>query len=137
MSFAKILVAGNLGRDPELRYLPDGRPVASFSICANKRRKNAAGERVEEQQWFQVSAFGNSAEACARHLTKGSQVFVEGTLQPELWTGRDGATRLTLNINSSDVQFMDSRRRDGDSAGDEGAQPGEGETAIEDDDIPF
>jgi single-strand DNA-binding protein len=136
MSFAKILVAGNLGRDPELRYLPDGRPVASFSICANKRRRNAAGERVEEQQWFQVSAFGNSAEACAHHLKKGSQVFVEGTLHPELWTGRDGATRLTLNVNSSDVQFMDSRRRGDESADDEGTQPSESETAI-DDEIPF
>ncbi len=132
MSFAKTIVVGNLGQDPELRYMPDGRPVASFSVCANGRR--GSGEnRIESQIWFKANVFGNSAEAVAKHLQKGDQVYVEGRLKPELWNGRDGEKRLTLNLNTSDVQFLGKRSR--------ASQTGEAETtapaARPDDNIPF
>ena len=120
MSFAKTLVVGNLGGDPELRYMPEsGKPVASFSICANERR-GSGDNRTETQIWFKANVFGNSAEAVAKHLQKGDQVYVEGRLKPELWDGRDGEKRFTLNLNTSDVQFLGKRNRS--------AQPGEGET---------
>ena len=133
MSFAKTIVVGNLGRDPELRYMPDGRPVASFSICANERR-GSADNRTETQIWFKANVFGNSAEAVAKHLQKGDQVYVEGRLKPELWNGRDGEKRLTLNLNTSDVQFLGKRSRT--------SQTGEAETIVaadqkEDKEIPF
>ena len=132
MSFAKTIVVGNLGGDPELRYMPDGRPVASFSICANERR--GSGEnRTESQIWFKANVFGNSAEAVAKHLQKGDQVYVEGRLKPEFWDGRDGQKRLTLNLNTSDVQFLGKRSRT--------SQTGEAETTVPagrpDDNIPF
>ena len=132
MSFAKTIVVGNLGQDPELRYLPDGKPVASFSVCANERR--GSGEnRTESQIWFKANVFGNSAEAVAQHLQKGDQVYVEGRLKPELWNGRDGEKRLTLNLNTSDVQFLGKRSR--------ASQTGEAETSApadqSDDNIPF
>ncbi len=133
MSFAKTIVVGNLGQDPELRYMPDGRPVASFSVCANERR--GSGEnRTESQIWFKANVFGNSAEAVAKHLQKGDQVYVEGRLKPELWDGRDGEKHLTLNLNTSDVQFLGKRSR--------ASQTNEPETTApagqkEDEEIPF
>jgi|SRR5581483_1247733 len=136
MSFSKIIVVGNLGKDPELRYMPDGRPVASFSICANERRKNGSGDATETQNWFTANVYGNSAEAVSQHLQKGDQVYIEGRLKPELWKGRDGETRLTMNINTSDVQFLGKRRR-------EGAAPGTADEAqaaggqLSDEDVPF
>jgi single-strand DNA-binding protein len=141
MSFAKTIVVGNLGKDPELKYLPSGRPVATFSVCANSRRKNAAGEVIEEQQWYQANVYGNSAEAVAKHLSKGDQVYVEGRLKPEMWDGKDGEKRLTLNLNTSDVQFLGKRaRRDGEG-GTAGAATGETaadeSSELSDDDIPF
>ncbi len=137
MSFSKVIVVGNLGKDPELRYMPDGRPVSSFSVCANERRKNGAGDPVESQSWFTANVYGNSAEAVSQHLQKGDQVYIEGRLKPELWKGRDGETRLTMNINTSDVQFLGKRRRNGGDAA--AAEAGEAKAGgeLSDDDIPF
>lgn len=136
MSFAKTVVVGNLGADPELRYMPDGKPVASFSICANERR--GTGEnRTETQIWFKANVFGNSAEAVSQHLQKGDQVYVEGRIKPELWKGRDGETRLTLNLNTSDVQFLGKRSRAGQAAGGAETEAAMGDGQVSDDDIPF
>jgi single-strand DNA-binding protein len=113
MSFAKVTVVGNLGADPELRYMPNGNPVTSFSICANERR-GSGEDRTEKQLWFKANVFGNSAEAVATHLKKGDPVYLEGRINPELWKGRDGETRLTMNINTSDVQFLATEAAEGD-----------------------
>ena len=137
MSFSKAIVVGNLGKDPELRYMPDGRPVASFSVCANERRRNGAGEPVETQSWFTANVYGNSAEAVSQHLQKGDQVYIEGRLKPELWKGRDGETRLTMNINTSDVQFLGKRRRDGDGTAAEAASEAKAAGEVSDDEVPF
>ena len=136
MSFAKTVVVGNLGADPELRYMPDGKPVASFSICANERR--GTGEnRTETQIWFKANVFGNSAEAVSQHLQKGDQVYVEGRLKPEIWDGRDGKARLTLNLNTSDVQFLGKRSRAGQDAGGAETEAAPGDGQLIDDDVPF
>ena len=137
MSFSKVIVVGNLGKDPELRYMPDGRPVSSFSVCANERRRNNNGEPVETQSWFTANVYGNSAEAVSQHLQKGDQVYIEGRLKPELWKGRDGETRLTMNINTSDVQFLGKRRRNGDGTAAEAAGEAKAGGEVSDGEVPF
>ena len=137
MSFSKTIVVGNLGGDPELRYMPDGRPVASFSVCANERRRNGAGEATETQTWFKANVYGKSAEAVSQHLQKGDQVYIEGRLKAEMWDGRDGEKRLTLNINTSDVQFLGKRRRNGDGTAAEAAAEANATGELSDDEVPF
>jgi len=137
MSFSKTIVVGNLGGDPELRYMPDGRPVASFSVCANERRRNGAGEATETQTWFKANVYGKSAEAVSEHLQKGDQVYIEGRLKAEMWDGRDGEKRLTLNINTSDVQFLGKRRRNGDGTAAEAAGEAQAGGELSDDEVPF
>lgn len=106
---SKITIIGNLGADAELRYMPNGQPVTSFSICSNER--SGSGDRKRDKQnWYKVNLFGNSAEKIAEHLTKGTGLYVEGRLNPELWEGRDGKTRLTMNVNTTNVEFTGGKR---------------------------
>lgn len=134
MSFAKTIVVGNLGKDPELKFLQNGNPVATFTICANERR--GSGEnRTEKQQWFTANVYGNSAKAVAEHLQKGDQVYVEGRLDVQIWEGRDGM-RHTSYINTSDVQFLGKRKRENQS-GEAPATTPEASSNLSDDDIPF
>ena len=138
MSFSKTIVVGNLGGDPELRYMPDGRPVASFSVCANERRRNGDGEATETQTWFKANVYGNSAEAVSKHLQKGDQVYIEGRLKAEMWDGRDGEKHLTLNINTSDVQFLGKRRHNGsDAPVAEAAGEAKTDGDLSDNEVPF
>jgi single-strand DNA-binding protein len=133
MSLAQITVVGNLGKDPELRSMPNGTPVASFSICANQRGTDSQGQRTEKQIWFNANVYGNSAKAVAEHLRKGDQALVQGRIDPDIWTGDDGKARLNLVVNASTVQFLGKRRAAGEPSGEvEAASNGEpGE------DIPF
>ncbi|MEK7806689.1 MAG: single-stranded DNA-binding protein, partial [Chloroflexota bacterium] len=102
----KIIVIGNLGKDPEMRYTPNGQGVTSFSIASNRRYTTAAGEQREETEWFNVSAWGRLAELCNQYLTKGRQVYVEGTLSSRSYEGRDGQMRFVNEIRLTDVQFL-------------------------------
>ena len=93
MALSKISIIGNLGRDPELRYTPNGRPVASFTVAVNQSQKNQqTGEWVEETDWFRVSVWGDRAERMAESLRKGNKVFVEGRFKTRQFEGRDGQT---------------------------------------------
>lgn len=149
MSFNKIIAIGNLGRDPELRYTPQGDAVCDFSIAVNDRRRDKAGELQDVTTWFKVTLWRRQAEVASKYLTKGKSVYVEGRLQVEEWTDRDGKNRHTLVIQGTDLQFI------GDSRGDEvtsdtsgsndfaGQKASSGSTMSEssdspsDDDIPF
>ena len=102
----KIIVIGNLGRDPEMRYTPNGQSVTSFSVASNRTYTTAAGERREETEWFNVSAWGKLGELCNQYLTKGRQVYVEGRLSSRSYQGQDGQTRFVNEINLTDVQFL-------------------------------
>jgi len=106
MSFNKITVVGNLGRDPELRYTPQGTPVCSFTVASNERRKDKNGEAQDVTTWFRGTLFGQRAETFAQYLTKGKPVYVEGRLRQEVWTDRDGKERTTLEINVTDFNFI-------------------------------
>ena len=107
MSFNKVIVVGNLGRDPELRYTPQGTAVCTFSVATNERRKSATGEQQDVTTWFRVTVWGKQAETVSQYLTKGRNVYVEGRLHVEEWTDREGKPRHTLELNASDVRFLD------------------------------
>ena len=156
MSFNKLIVVGNLGRDPELRFTPQGTPVCTFTVASNERRKGgAAGEAQDITTWFRVTVWGKQAETVSKYLTKGRSVYVEGRLHVEEWTDKDGKTRHTLEVNASDVQFIDGGNRADSAAagGTQYRQQGGGDYAasrdtaaaggrasqpqMDDDDIPF
>lgn len=140
MSFNKITLVGNLGRDPELRYTPQGTPVCSFTMATNERRKDKTGEMQDQTTWFRVTLWGRQAETASQYLTKGRPVYIEGRLRVEEWTDRDGKPRHTLEVHATDMQFIGGGARSEDAmaakaGGGEPAPMGSSEPA--DDDIPF
>lgn len=112
MSFNKIIAIGNLGRDPELRYTPQGDAVCDFSIAVNDRKRDKSGEFQDVTTWFKVTLWRKLAENASKYLTKGRSVYVEGRLQVEEWTDRDGKNRYTLTIQGSDIHFIGENRGD-------------------------
>jgi single-strand DNA-binding protein len=144
MSFNKIILVGNLGRDPELRYTPQGTPVCSFSMATNERRKDRAGEPQDIATWFRVTLWGRQAETASQYLTKGRPVYIEGRLRVEEWTDRDGKPRHTLEVRATDMQFIGGAPRGDEAAttpGPANSSPGEppppAQPELTDEDIPF
>jgi single-strand DNA-binding protein len=146
MSFNKIILVGNLGRDPELRYTPQGTPVCSFSLATNERRRDRnTGENNDITTWFRVTLWGRQAETASQYLQRGRPVYIEGRLRVEEWTDRDGKPRHTLEVHATDMQFI------GGGRGEEGGGPppskaasaggggaaGPEPTDLTDEDIPF
>jgi single-strand DNA-binding protein len=118
MSFNKITLVGNLGRDPELKYTPQGTPVCTFSMATNERRKDArGGEQEEVTTWFRVTLWGRQAETAAQYLQKGRAVYIEGRLRVEEYTGKEGGPRYSLEVNATDLQFIGGGRDAGEFAG--------------------
>lgn len=106
-SLNKIMLIGNLGSDPEMRYTPDGKAVTSFRMATNRRYTTSAGESREETEWFRVSVWGRQAESCNQFLSKGRRVYVEGSLRSRSWEGQDGQTRTSLEVSANLVIFLD------------------------------
>jgi len=106
----KLILIGNLGKDPELRYTPQGDAVANFSICINSKQKDKSGELVETPTWFRVTLWRKQAENAAKYLTKGSSVYVEGRLSVEEWVDRDSKNRYTLNVAATDMHFIGGKK---------------------------
>ncbi len=119
-SFNKIVIVGYLGRDPEIRYTPQGTAVCNFSIATTEKRKDNTGEAQDITTWFKVSVWGRQAEVANQYLAKGRQVYVEGRLRQEEYTDRDGNKRQSLVVNASDIQFLTPKGE----AGAAGAQTG-------------
>ena len=105
-SLNKALLIGNLTRDPELRYVPSGSAVASFTLAMNRVYKLQTGEKKEEVSFVRVVVWGRMAEICAEYLKKGRAVFVEGRLQSRSWDGQDGQKRNSLEVVAVNVQFL-------------------------------
>lgn len=139
MSFNKIILVGNLGRDPELRYTPQGTPVCNFSMATNERRKDKTGEMQDHTTWFKVTLWNRQAETAAQYLQKGRPVYIEGRLRVEEYTDRDGKLRHSLEVNATDMQFIGGARQEGGAPMERAAAAsGAGEPAdLPDDDIPF
>jgi single-strand DNA-binding protein len=136
----KIIVIGNLGRDPEMRYTPGGQSVTSFSVASNRKYTTGAGEQREETEWFNVNAWGKLAELCNQFLTKGRQVYVEGRLHSRSYEARDGQLRFVNEINLTDVQFLGGAGAAGEDRSLDGPGSGTGEDGppLDDvDDLPF
>lgn len=149
MSFNKIILVGNLGRDPELRYTPQGTPVCSFSLATNERRKDKnTGENQDLTTWFRVTLWGRQAEVASQYLTRGKAVYIEGRLRVEEYTDRDGKPRHSLEVNATDMQFIGGRGEEGGApqaraatarseSGESAPESAPEPTDLSDDDVPF
>ena len=109
----KVMIIGHLGRDPELRYTPSGRPVASFSVATTRGWTTAEGERREETEWFNVVAWGNLAEICKQYLKKGKQVYIEGRLQTRSWEDSEGNKRCRTELVAREMIILGVRPSSG------------------------
>ncbi len=144
--FQKITIVGNLGRDPEMRYQPDGTAVTNLNVACNRKWTDGSGQPQSETTWFRVSVWGRRAEVCNEYLASGRQVMIEGRLRPDansggprLWTRQDGTMGASFEVTADNVVFLGSGNGNGHGHGngsrhsDEAATP----TPDSDDDIPF
>ena len=112
----KVMIIGNLGRDPEMRYTPSGKPVTSFSVAVSRSWVKPEGDRTETTDWFNVVAWGRLAEICSQYLTKGSLVYVEGRLETRSWEADNGQKHFRTEVVASDVNILDKRGRAGEES---------------------
>jgi len=108
----KVMIIGHLGRDPEMRYTPSGRPVTTFSVATSRTWFSADGERNEETEWFNVVAWGSLAEICNQHLHRGQQVYVEGRLQTRSWDDSDEKKRYATELVAREMIMLGGARDD-------------------------
>jgi single-strand DNA-binding protein len=138
MSYHTIILVGNLGKDPEMRYTPSGQAVTNLSVAVSESYTNNNGERVERTIWFKVATWGKTAENCNNYLKKGRKVLVEGRLQadekgnPRAYQRQDGTPAASFEVNASTVRFLSSR-----SETEGGFQSHDPMAAQDDTDIPF
>ena len=152
MSVNKVILVGNLGRDPELRRSASQVAVCSFSIATTDRRKDSSGQWNEQTEWHNIVTFGNVAENCSRYLKKGRQVFIEGKLQTRKWQDKEGRDRWSTEVIANNVQFLGNRGGENsdvayaapqtqyataDNLATNTAPANPEEVTFEDDDIPF
>src|SRR5438067_12314741 len=116
-SVNKVILIGNLGRDPEVRYTPSGQAVANFTVATNEAWTDKAGQKQERTEWHRVFVWGKSAENCGEYLSKGRQVFVEGRLQTREWTNKEGVKQYTTEIVANPVVFLSGGDRSGQGRG--------------------
>ena len=119
MSYHTIILVGNLGRDPEMRYTPSGQAVTNFSVAVNDNYTSSSGEKVERTIWIRVSTWGKQAEICNQYLRKGRKVLVEGRLVtdpntggPRIWERQDGTKTASFEVSASTVRFLSQRGED-------------------------
>lgn len=123
----KVMIIGHLGRDPEMRYTPSGRPVTNFSVATSRSWHTSDGERRTETEWFNVVAWGSLAEICNQYLLKGQQVYVEGRLQSRKWEDNDGKQHTSVEIVASEMIMLGERR----------SQDAQADDKTEEDEFPF
>lgn len=138
-----LIIVGNLGRDPEMRYTPSGQPVTSFSVATSRQYTGNNGQVVKETIWFKITTWGKQAEVCNQYLKKGNKVLVEGRLTPDpntggprIWTRQDGSAGASFEVTASTVRFLSSREESG-GAGAMGGDPGGSFIGAPEEDIPF
>ena len=135
----KVMIIGNLGRDPELRFTPNGKAVANFTVAVGRIGRDAQGERTEETEWFRVVAWERLAETCNEFLKKGMKVYVEGRLQSRKYNDKDGVERTSVEIVASEMLMLDSRGQQTQAGVGAGVAAGDqmGGGADDVDDLPF
>jgi single-strand DNA-binding protein len=143
--YQRLVLVGNLGRDPEMRYTPQGTPVTSLSVATSRRYNTADGQPKEETVWFRVSVWGKQAETVNQYLTKGRKVLVEGELVgdenggPRIWTDKEGKPRASFEVRAITVRFIDSKRDGAPAGAANGAAAGgaSSEEPIAGEELPF
>ncbi len=125
----KVMIIGNLGRDPEMRYTPSGRPVTTFSVATSRTWNTADGERRVETEWFNIVAWSSLAEICKQYLSKGRQVYIEGRLQTRHWDDVEGNKHTSVEIVANEMIILGDRRETTDTS--------EGNGMSEEDEFPF
>jgi len=133
----KITIIGHLGRDPEMKYTPQGQPVTTFSVASTRKYKTSAGEQREETEWFNVSAWGKLGETCNQYLSKGKQVYLEGRIKSRTYQAQNGETRVSLDVSCSEIQFLgggQGQGQQGQGQQGQGQEPAAGQDL---DDLPF
>ena len=118
----KIIIIGNLGRDPEMRYSPSGTPMTHFSVASNRRYTTAAGEQRDETEWFNCTAFGRLADTCNQYLTRGQQVYIEGRLRSRQYDRRDGTPGFSLEVTVNEMQMLGRREEQQSEGGGYGSE---------------
>ena len=126
----KVMIIGNLGRDPEMRYTPSGRPVTTFSVATSRSWNTSEGEKRVETEWFNVVAWSSLAEICKQHLTKGQQVYIEGRLQTRHWDDAEGNKHTSVEIVANEMIILGERRDASESTASEA-------DTVEEDEFPF
>jgi len=132
----KAILIGRLGRDPEVRYTPDGTMVTNFTMATDESYKDKNGEKVQRTEWHRIVVFGKLAEICGNYLVKGKLIFLEGRIQTRAWEDKDGVKRNTTEIIASNMQMLDSKgqAKPGDAMPDASSAPNS-QTPM--DDVPF
>jgi single-strand DNA-binding protein len=125
----KVMIIGNLGRDPEMRYTPSGRPVTTFSVATSRAWNTSEGEKHVETEWFNVVAWSNLAEICKQYLTKGQQVYIEGRLQTRHWEDQEGNKHTSVEIVANEMIILGERREAGEASGEA--------ESVEEEEFPF
>ena len=133
----KVILIGNLGKDPELRYLPSGGAVTKFSLATGSRWKDKDGQWQDRTDWHNIVAFGRTAEVCNEYLKKGSPVYVEGRIQTRSYDDRDGNKKWITEIIAQNVNLLGRKGEPGEETPEEVEQPVVEETKTEDEDLPF
>jgi single-strand DNA-binding protein len=138
-SINKVILVGNLGRDPESRFLANGEMVCNFSIATSEQWKDKSGEKQEATEWHRISFFGKVAEVCAQYLKKGSTVYVEGSIRTRKWTDKDGVEKYTTEIKGERMQMLGGRTAPSDAEETPAPAPEKKVTKIADldSDLPF
>ncbi len=139
-SLNKVMIIGNVGNEPEMRFIASGKPVTTFSVATNRTYSSAEGERKEETEWFNVVVWNKLAELCNQFLGKGRLVYVEGRMRTRSWDGQDGQKHYRTELIGKQVTFLDKSGQPLDRSAQpapESGQPGEKSGDIEPDDIPF
>ncbi|MBI2908172.1 MAG: single-stranded DNA-binding protein [Chloroflexi bacterium] len=128
----KVMIIGNLGTDPEMRYTPNGNPVTTFRIATSRNYTSSSGERRQETEWFNVITWNKLAETCNQFLGKGRRAYVEGRLQTRTWEGQDGQKRYRVEIVANTVLFLDQQGAAAPLPAEEAEAP-----ALDAEDLPF
>jgi len=114
-SVNRVILIGNLGRDPEMRYVPSGEAVVNLALATTEKYKDKAGQLVEQTEWHKISFFGKTAEVCGQYLKKGSQVYVEGQLRTRKYTDKDGVEKYSTEIRGDRMQMLGGKPEGGDA----------------------
>ncbi|HOG21830.1 MAG TPA: single-stranded DNA-binding protein [Flexilinea sp.] len=142
--FHTIIIAGNIGRDPEMRYTPSGVPVTSFSVASSRQYSNTQGQTVKETIWFRVTCWSKLAEYANNYLKKGNKVLIEGRLVPDpntggprVWTRNDGTASASFEVNASTIRSLTTRSESENAGNASGGVPEYSDSEIDEDEIPF